>query len=190
MTVTPDDFDAATASVLTALATATDRDWTQAPGTGDWNARVTAEHIGDGLMSYAAQLAVRPTTGYVRFLAQVDADATAADVVEFAAAGAGMLSASLRVADPDLLAYHPSGMADPAAFAGMGCVEVLVHGVDIARGLGSALEPPRDVCARVVAAMFPRLDVAGLDPWTALLWATNRVEVPGRPSQRGWRWRG
>jgi hypothetical protein len=33
-------------------------------------------------------------------------------------------------------------------------------------------------------------DVADLDPWTALLWAMDRVEVPGRPKQTGWRWRG
>jgi hypothetical protein len=81
-------------------------------------------------------------------------------------------------------------MADPAGFAGMGCVEVLIHGEDIARGLGLTLDPPREVCARVLARMFPQHDVSGLDPWTALLWAADRAELPGRDRQAGWSWRG
>src|SRR6266508_3123041 len=47
--------------------------------------------------------------------------------------------------------------ADPEGFAGMGCVEALVHGHDIAQGLGLALAPPREVCTRVLARMFPRV---------------------------------
>lgn len=142
-------------------------------------------------MSYAAQLVARPTTRYVRFLATADKDATPAEVLEFALTGGGLLAATVRTAAPSVRAYHPTGMADPAGFAGMGCVEVLVHGEDIARGLGLALDPPRDVCARVLARMFPHTtDLAGTDPWTALLWATNRAVLPGRPPQTDWRWQG
>lgn len=106
--------------------------------------------------------------------------------------GGGILAATLRAALPSVRAYHPSGIADPAGFAGMGCVETLVHGEDIARGLGLTLNPPRDLCARVLARMFPHVaaDIVGADPWTALLWATNRAQLPGRPQQIHWRWRG
>jgi hypothetical protein len=83
-------------------------------------------------------------------------------------------------------------MADPAGFAGMGCVEALVHGHDIAQGLGLALDPPRQVCTRVLARMFPHTvaALADLDPWTALLWATGRIALPGRPRVAHWRWHG
>jgi len=47
-------------------------------------------------------------------------------------------------------------MADPEGFAGMGCHEALLHGNDIAQGFGLALDPPRDVCRRVLARIFPR----------------------------------
>lgn len=68
---------------------------------------------------------------------------------------------------------------------------MLVHGEDIARGFGLRLDPPRDLCARVLARMFPHLgvDLTAIDPWMALLWATNRVDLPGHERQTRWRWR-
>nr|WP_042191129.1 maleylpyruvate isomerase N-terminal domain-containing protein [Kibdelosporangium sp. MJ126-NF4]CEL19862.1 Ribosomal-protein-alanine acetyltransferase [Kibdelosporangium sp. MJ126-NF4]CTQ97086.1 Ribosomal-protein-alanine acetyltransferase (EC 2.3.1.128) [Kibdelosporangium sp. MJ126-NF4] len=192
MTVTADDLDAAIASVVTALSPVTDRDWSTAAGTGDWDCWHTAEHLGDCLLSYAAQLIALPATRYVRFLASVDKDASAAEVLEFAMTGTGMLSSAVRTAAPSARAYHPTGTSDPEGFAGMGCVEALVHGEDMARGLGVTIDPPRDMCARVLARMFPHTtaDLTSEDPWTALLWATDRLELPGHPRQEGWRWRG
>ncbi|MGP4047653.1 maleylpyruvate isomerase N-terminal domain-containing protein [Streptomyces sp. 2A115] len=192
MTVTADDIDVAISSVAATMRPATGRDWLAATGTGDWDCWHTAEHIGDCLVSYAAQLIARPATRYVRFIASADEDATPAEVLEFAVTGGGLLSAAVRSAASSVRAYHPTGMADPEGFAGMGCVEALVHGQDIARGLGLAVDPPRDMCARVLARMFPQAsaDLTDTDPWTALLWATNRTELPGRPRQEGWRWRG
>ncbi|HET6503447.1 MAG TPA: hypothetical protein VFG87_22075, partial [Amycolatopsis sp.] len=58
-TVTADDLDAAITSVASALRPATGRDWPAATGTGEWDCRRTAEHLGDCLMSYAAQLIAR-----------------------------------------------------------------------------------------------------------------------------------
>jgi uncharacterized protein (TIGR03083 family) len=188
VTVTADDLDAAMSSVATALRPVTGRDWLAATGTGEWDCRHTAEHLGDCLISYAAQLIARPTTRFVRFLATADKDAGPAEVLEFAVAGAGILSAVVRIAAPSVRAYHPTGIADPEGFAGMGCVEVLVHGEDIARGLGVAVDPPRDLCARVLARMFPQAGLTGIDPWTALLWATDRTTLPDRRRRQEWRW--
>ena len=67
----------------------------------------------------------------------------------------------------------------------MGCLEALVHGEDIARCL--SFDPPRDVCARLLVAMFAHDDL-DVDPWTGLLWAIDRVSLPGRERQTGWRW--
>jgi len=188
--ITANDLDAATACLVTTLGAAAARDWTAVSGTAEHSGWTTAEHLGDCLMSYAAQLVARPDDRYVRFVALVEKDAVPVELLEFVVAGAGMLSAVVRAAATTARAYHPSGVADPEGFAGMGCVEVLVHGEDIARGLGLTLDAPRDVCERVLARMFPDADVRDLDPWTALLWATNRVELPGRAQQTDWRWRG
>ena len=63
----------------------------------------------------------------------------------------------------------------------------LVHGNDIAQGFGLSLDPPRDVCRRVLARIFPQApsDLAESEPWTALLWAAGRVDLPGHPQQPG-----
>jgi hypothetical protein len=189
--VSADDLDAAVACLADGLRPAAMHDWTKAAGTGDLDGFHTAEHIGDCLLSYAAQMVSRRPSGYVPFLASLEKDATSADALEFALAGSTILAAVVRTSPPESRAFHPTGNADPAGFAAMGCAEVLVHGEDVARGLGLALDPPREICARVLARLFPHVgDVSDLDPWTALLWAMDRVEVPGRPRQTGWRWRG
>jgi uncharacterized protein (TIGR03083 family) len=171
----------------------TSQDWSAHPGTGDMTAWQTTEHLGDCLMSYAAQLVSGRLDGYVRFEVFANKDATPAEVLEFVRTGGRILAATLRTAPAAARGYHPTGISDPEGFAAMGCVEALVHGEDIARGLGLALEPPHEVCARVLARMFPQVS-AGLlvesDAWTALLWATDRVELPGRERQTGWRWWG
>lgn len=191
MPVTADDLDEAFDCVAAGLRPAIGRDWRDAVGTGIWTARATAEHLGDTLLAYAAQLVVRPTDGYVRFAADVG-EAPAADLLNFVRAGTGMLAATVRTTDPDVRAFHPSGMADAEGFAGMGCVELLVHGEDVARGLQLALDPPREVCERVLARMFPEqaADIEGADPWDALLWATGRIELADQERRTGWRWRG
>ncbi|QUQ67339.1 hypothetical protein [Kutzneria sp. CA-103260] len=189
MPVTAADLHAATAALEAALAPVVDRDWTAAAGTGDLDAYRTAEHVGDCVLSYAAQLVTRRDDRYVAYEAALMKDATVADALEFAVTGGKLLAATVAVTGPEVRAYHPTGMADPEGFAGMGVVEILVHGEDIARGLGVALDPPADVCARVLERMFPEVSVAA-EPWTALLWATDRVELPGLPNRAGWRWQG
>jgi uncharacterized protein (TIGR03083 family) len=190
--VTADDLEAASASMLATLLPAAGRPWSGPAGTLEWDCWHTAEHIGDCLLSYAGQLAARPATRYVRFTASADQDASPAEVLEFAQAGAGILAATVRTASPRLRAYHPTGMADPEGFAAMGCVEALLHGQDIARGLGLRLDPPRDLCDRVLARLFPHAaaGLTGIDSWDALQWATGRVQLPGRPQLTQWRWQG
>lgn len=187
MTVTADDVDTALGCATAVLEPATARDWSVLPGTGEWDSWRTAEHIGDCLLSYAGQLVVQPRGRYVRFLAHVNEDASSAEAWEFAVAGGLILVATLRSASPDVRGYHPSGIADPSGFAAMGCVEALVHAQDIAVGLGLTLDPPADLCARVLGRLFPDVDVA--DPWTSLLWATGRVELPGLGLRTEWHWR-
>jgi hypothetical protein len=80
-------------------------------------------------------------------------------------------------------------MADAEGFTGLGCNEALLHGNDIAQGFGRSLNPPRDVCRRVLTRIFPHAptDLADSDPWTALLWAGGRIEMPSHPQLPSWR---
>ena len=192
MAVTADDLDAAISAVVSTLRPATGRDWSKPAGTLEWDCWHTAEHIGDCLLSYAAQLAVQPATRYVRFLASAEKDASPAEILEFAEAGGRILAATVRAASPDVRAYHPTGMADPEGFAAMGCVEALLHGHDIAQGLSLDFDAPAGVCASVLARLFPQAaaDLADSDPWAALQWATGRTALAGRPQLRHWRWHG
>ncbi|SCE80289.1 maleylpyruvate isomerase N-terminal domain-containing protein [Micromonospora mirobrigensis] len=192
MTVTTDDLDAALSSVVACLRPATDRDWSVPAGDLEWDCWHTAEHVGDCLLSFAGQLIARPEQRFVRFMGTADRDATPAEVLEFAEVGGRLLAATVRASGPEVRAYHPAGLADPEGFAAMGCVEALVHGDDIARGLGLTLDPPRDVCARALARLHPEQarELAGEEPWAALRWATGRIDLPGRPRLAQWRWHG
>lgn len=183
-----DDLDDALSLVDDLLRSATDRDWSVPAAGTELDCWHTAEHVGDTLLSYAAQLVARPDGRYVRFMATVNEGATAAEAWEFAVAGGRILAATARVVDPAVRAYHPTGMSDPVGFAGMGCVEVLLHGDDIARGLGLVLEPPGELCARILTRMFPSAPSDG-DPWTALRWSTGRADLPGRARPTHWKWR-
>ena len=80
VTVTADDLDAAVSCLADTLGPAAGQDWLSQPGTGEWNCWHTAEHIGDCLLSYAAQLVARPDARYVRFMAVADKDASPAEV--------------------------------------------------------------------------------------------------------------
>jgi hypothetical protein len=189
MTVTADDLDSVIACVVSGLLPITDRDWSVRAGTLEWNCWHTAEHIGDCLLSYAWQLAAHPTGRYVRAVATAEKDASPAEVLEFAVTGGRVLASMVRTSRPHVRAYHPAGMADPEGFAGLGCYEALLHGNDIAQGFGRSLEPPRDVCRRVLARIFPQApaDLARSDPWAALLRAGGRTDIPGDAEQPSWR---
>jgi hypothetical protein len=156
MTVTADDLDSVISCVMSGLLPITDRDWSVRAGTLEWDCWHTAEHIGDCLMSYAWQLAVQPSGRYVRAVATAEKGASPAEVLEFAVTGGRVLASMVRTSRAHVRAYHPAGMADPEGFAGMGCHEALLHGNDIAQAFGLSLDPPRDVCRRVLARIFPQ----------------------------------
>jgi hypothetical protein len=76
----------------------------------------------------------------------------------------------------------------------MGVVETLVHTHDLAAGLGLApggagWKPPADLVARSLQRIFPDApEAAEADPWSALLWCTGRLDLPGRGRRSSWRW--
>ncbi len=104
-------------------------------------------------------------------------------------ASAALLVAMVRTKPPQVRAHHVFGASDPEGFAAMELVETLVHTQDLAEGLGLDWAPPADVCARVLARLFPD-SPRTTDPWPTLLWSTGRGELPDRPRLTRWRWYG
>lgn len=148
--------------------------------------REVVGHVADCLAFYAHDLvAGRSEVTAGTFVARPGADlpSLAASV----GAWGEVLARVVAVSPADERGWHPHGLADAAGFAGMGCAEVLLHGHDVAAALDAGWSPPRDVAAFVLARLFPQAEPAG-DPWTTLLWATGRLELPGRETVREWRY--
>jgi hypothetical protein len=122
----------------------------------------------------AFELTRRSDVGLPVLLRQLDAAAT-------------VLARTVDGAGPDERGWHDWGIADASGFAGMGCAELLVHGGDVAEGLGRPWMPPADLADAVLARLFPWAPADG-DPAAALRWATGRTLLPGREPVTSWRW--
>ncbi|AIV35804.1 acetyltransferase [Streptomyces sp. CCM_MD2014] len=184
-------MEEAVAGAVALLRTATDRDWqgTRA-GRLDWDCRYTAEHIASDLIAYAGQLAGRATEAYVPFEITLDEGTGNEDVLQVIETTGALLAATVRTTPREVRAFHPYPFrsANREGFAAMGITEVLLHTHDIAEGLGLAYEPSPELCADLLARIFPHVQ-PGTDPWRTLLWATGRGDLPGRDPVTEWRWR-
>ncbi len=184
-----DDVRLAVRTTATAWSSGVHLDWSRPAGTLTWSCQATAEHLADVLFSYAAQVAARPGSAYVRLALAAEAGAGPAELTEGVRATGEMLAAVVDSADPAGRAYHPSGMADPEGFAAMGITELLLHGDDVATGLGLDFTAPQELCGRVLGRLFPDVEPAE-DRWLTLCWATGRAVLPGRERVTEWRWHG
>jgi uncharacterized protein (TIGR03083 family) len=183
--VTADDVEVATECVVEALRPAVDADWAVPAGTIEWSCRKTAEHIGQAALHWASQLAVGARTQYVRWSAQAQPLAPPAGVLDFVDAAGRILALVVRASPPDTRAFHPWGIGDPEGFAGMACVELLVHGEDLAQGLNCSLQPPAELCDRVLTRLFPHEPRLADDPWLELRRLTGRAAQ----APQSWKWR-
>ncbi|KUL36325.1 hypothetical protein ADL22_24985 [Streptomyces sp. NRRL F-4489] len=202
--VTADDLARAVRLSVALLRTAPAAAWDGGPaGTLEWDCWETAEHLADDLFAYAAQLgpAAPPLDREVPFdwhrrrpggpanAVHADRAAGPAGLLAVLESCGALLVAMVRTTPPHVRAHHVFGVSDAEGFAAMGIVETLVHTHDLAAGLGLGWEPPAELCARVLARLFPDAP-EGAAPWPALLWATGRAELPGHPRRTRWRWDG
>ncbi|MFI2211571.1 hypothetical protein [Streptomyces sp. NPDC020141] len=201
--VTAADVEYAVRLAATALRGAESPDWDARAGSLEWSCWETVEHLADDLFAYAAQLGPEspPLDAHVPIVWErkrpggpanvIFADRTTgtAGLVQVLEACGALLAAIVRTKPPAVRSHHVFGAADPEGFAAMGIVETLVHTHDVAEGLGIAWTPDAALCARVLNRLFPHAP-ADADPWTALLWATGRAELPGRARLTSWRWYG
>jgi uncharacterized protein (TIGR03083 family) len=168
------------------LSPAVHSDWSTPVPELEFTVASVVAHAAEGPLWYALdiwggpgdngafELGVRPDAANDRLLASL-------------LSAARTCAASIDAAPPDTRGFHPAGAADPEGFAALACDELLVHGRDAAIGLGLPFSPAPDLAARVLARLFPWHRTSE-DPWPTLLWANGRIELPGLPRQREWRW--
>jgi hypothetical protein len=188
---------------IDALRHADPQAWEAKAGTLEWTCWETIEHLADDLFTYAARFGLEkpPMSALLPFRTSSDRSGGPANVIfverssgpeglmTILEACGGLLASVLSTASPATVAYHVFGPSDRAGFAAMAVVETLVHTHDVAQGLNLEWSPPRELCERVLRQLFPHVAVDG-DAWEALLWATGRTALPGRPRLTEWRWYG
>lgn len=197
--VTAADVTAVVAAAVTTLAPAADRDWTVPAGDLTWNCWETVEHVADDLFFYAGQLGVDGVPRYLPVRAEpnypggepnsirVDPAEGLDGLLMVLTSMGALLAAMVTVAPASARAHHGFGFADGEASAAMGVLETLVHVRDVATAFDLTWQPEQDVCARVLARLMADVERTD-DAWADLLWATGRIELPGRPRRTGWRW--
>jgi hypothetical protein len=163
-----------------------DRDWTVPAGDLEWTGAQTAIHAANCLAKYATQLAGRVEDAYLRFRLVADPHEAPGEILRILGSAARLLVAAVDTAPDDARAWH-WGMTDRSGFAAMGTGELLVHTYDIASGLGVDWRPPAALAGGVLDRLMPA--AAHDDPAAALLWATGRIGLAGRPPAGAWVWR-
>ncbi|WPO75448.1 MULTISPECIES: maleylpyruvate isomerase N-terminal domain-containing protein [unclassified Streptomyces] len=191
------------AHCVTTLSDVPSAHWSALSGGLEWTRWETLEHLADDLLTYALRFGLAHPMAIPRVPLRISSDrpggpgnvifgdrsAGPEGLLSVVQACGGLLATAVDNADPTTLAPHVFGASDPEGFAAMGVVETLVHTYDIVEGLPYDGVPPEDLSRRALARLFP--DVAVTDSASStLLWATGRIELPGRPRRTNWRWYG
>ncbi len=177
--ITPDDIRETASVCRRALQPAADLNWDRSAGDLEWSCRTTLAHILAALLFYAINLAMRSTEP--RASGQADPTLPIPELLEALEGRAALLAEVCTVAPPGARGAHDEwGMPDASGFAALACNEMLVHAGDIASGLGIGFDPPRDICARVLARLFPWTP-RDEDQWETLRWASGRRPLGNRP---------
>jgi hypothetical protein len=185
--MTGDDVLAAEAECRSFLVPHVGADWSGAvPGLDHTVASVVA-HAANGPLWYALDLWGGPGDD-AAFDLKVRAGAANDALMVSLRSAARVCAASVDAAPAGMRGFHPAGAADASGFAALACDEMLIHTDDAARGLGLTFTPDGELAGRVAARLFPWHDPGAEDQWQLLRWANGRIDLPGRPSQKGWKW--
>jgi hypothetical protein len=165
-----------------------DADWSVPALDLDWSCWQAGVHIADCLVFYASQIIDQEPGSWVPFELVMDGDATPDGLLRMIGVGGAILERTVAAAGPADRGYHVYGTSDAGGFAAMGAIETLIHTYDIARALGADWRPPGELCAPVLARLFPA--APGGDPQAVLLWCAGRSELGDRPRRTEWQWDG
>ncbi|MFN0070320.1 MAG: hypothetical protein ACKVVP_02375 [Chloroflexota bacterium] len=175
--MTPTDVRRAAAAMLETLQPRAGADWSVQAGDLDWDCRTTLGHVAHAIDRYALYLA-GPATARLPFQMAHHPECSAADLLQITDLRAAALCQIAVAASPETRGFHVFGNPDPEGYIAMGCIEILVHTDDIARGLGTTFTPPADVTRAMLARLFPWAPT-DTDSWATLQWATGRIDLPG-----------
>ena len=182
--VTPEELEAAAAAVIEVLSPrAAAEGWDSAAGDLEWSCWQTGAHVAHDLTAYALQVAAAPQEGYLPVDLAVRTGVPPSGLLVVIASTARLLSAAVSATSAESRAWH-WGPTDPGGFIALGCNELLVHGHDIARGLGIDWKPPAPLASAVLDRLFP--DAPEGDPGEVLLWCTGRLALGTRPRRTSW----
>jgi Mycothiol maleylpyruvate isomerase N-terminal domain len=181
--VTSEDIYAAARAAQAVFRPVLYEDWARPAGSLQWSCRDTAIHIAHDLVAYSLQLSGQINEAYLPIDLGVRSTASLRQVLATVGASATLLAQSVAAAEPSARGWH-WGPTDPGGFAALGVNEMLVHTWDIAQGLSVRWQPPAGLCSAVLERLFP--DAPAGDPVKGLLWATGRMELPGRPRLVSW----
>ncbi|WP_418953355.1 GNAT family N-acetyltransferase [Streptomyces cinnabarinus] len=180
----------AVAGSVALLRTATDRDWDAVKAArSQWSCREAAIHIAYDLVIYASRLASRGSTSHVPLRIAPDESAGNEGILQIIETTGTLLTATVNTTPRHIRAHHPCPFttANPEGFAALGVGEVLLHTYDIAEALGLRYEPPAELAEFALTRLLPHVQ-PGPTPWSTLLWATGRGDLPGRAPVTAWHW--
>lgn len=182
-----DDIRAAASQAIAFLEPLAGRDWSVPIPDLDFTVASVVAHAANGLLWYAIDYTTGPGDDSA-FDPSVLSDAEPAKLLVTLRTAAALAAMAVDTLPATQRGYHPMGSADASGFAGMSCDEILVHTRDAGTGLGAEFTPDPALAGRVLARLFP-WDEPVPDPWTALLHANGRIDLPGRehPPER-WQW--
>jgi uncharacterized protein (TIGR03083 family) len=180
------DVRRAAAAALAFLEPLAGQDWSvPVPGL-DFTVASVVAHAANGALWYAIDYTTGPEDG--AFDVKVLPDADPAKLLKSLDSAAALCATMVDTLPPTQRGYHPMGAADASGFAAMACDEILVHTRDAGTGLGAEFTPEAGLTGPVLARLFPWYEPVP-DPWTALLHANGRIDLPGRSHQiERWRW--
>jgi hypothetical protein len=175
-----------TLTTCVAHLSSADGDWSvRIPGM-DWTVAECVAHIAETLLWYATDAAAG-TTELSTMDMKVRPSAPPEDLVRTVSAFGRVLTRTLECAPAGVIGWHPSGLADASAFAGIGCAELLVHTYDASLGLGVRFTPDPALALATVERLFPDAP-QGHPAWETLLWAHGRIPLGDLPRHTDWRW--
>lgn len=181
------DVRAAADAALGFLGPLAAQDWSAPLPDLDFTVASVIAHAANGPLWYAIDYATGPGDD-TAFDVTVRRDAEPAKLLMSMRIAATLCATMIDTLPATHRGFHPMGTADASGFAAMACDEILIHTRDAATGLGAEFAPEADLARRVLARLFPWYEPVP-DPWTALLHANGRIDLPDRPHQPGrWRW--
>jgi hypothetical protein len=173
--------------VATTWTAAADLDWSVPAGTVEWSCIATADHAVDCVYAPAFFLASQRQDAYPVAGSNLELGMQAAPalLVESLRIATRILAAVVSDTAPNvrsIIFQRPPTVGVPADFVPRAALELILHGNDVAAGLGVHFEPPADLCGRLRehTRPWPAWDVEwnGLgrtdDPWFDLLTASGR----------------